>query len=144
MKLFSSTPDAWMNIKDIHTWGFPIYVLTSRSQISKDKIWNSKSRLGIYLGVFPVHASNMSLAYNLNTKHVSPQFHVVFDDEFMSLKVKNPDSLERILNLYHDKSWVKLVDDRFIIDEYTWKPRRLQDLNKDKESLKRKVSIPEM
>ena len=93
-----------MNMKDINTWGCPKYVLTSRSQDIKVKKWNSLSILGIYLFVSPIHSSTVSLVYNLNTKNVSPRFHIIFDDEFMSLNVKDSTSLEKILRLYHDLS----------------------------------------
>ena len=40
----------------------------------------------MYLGRSPVHASNVALVLNLNTGHVSPQYHLVFDDEFSTVK----------------------------------------------------------
>ncbi len=36
-----------------------------------------------------MHASNVGLVYNLETKHVTPQFHVIFDDDFSSVIVDN-------------------------------------------------------
>jgi hypothetical protein len=36
--------------------------------------------MGIYGGRLPSHASNVALILNPQTGHVSPQFHVVFDD----------------------------------------------------------------
>ena len=38
--------------------------------------------MGIYLGRSPAHAGNMALVLNTNTGLVSPQYHVVFDDDF--------------------------------------------------------------
>eukprot|EP00957_Ditylum_brightwellii_P141676 10793520-Ditylum_brightwellii.AAC.2 len=43
------------------------------------------SRVGVYLGHSPVHAGNVALALNLQTVHVSPQYHVGFDDEFTTV-----------------------------------------------------------
>ena len=74
-------------IKDYHTFGCPAYVLDARlcngSRVPK---WNPRSRRGIYLGMSPEHASNVALIYNPDTGFVSPQYHVVFDDEFTSVK----------------------------------------------------------
>ena len=41
--------------------------------------------MGIYLGPSCVHVSNVHLALNPRTGHVSPQFHVVFDDAFSTV-----------------------------------------------------------
>ena len=38
--------------------------------------------MGIYLGRYPSHAGNVALVLNPNTGLVSPQYHVVFDDDF--------------------------------------------------------------
>ena len=40
----------------------------------------------MYLGHSPVHAGSVALVLNLTTGHVSPQFHVVFDDEFSTVE----------------------------------------------------------
>jgi hypothetical protein len=48
--------------------------------------WKSRSWLGVYIGHSLVHAGNVPVVYNpLRTTHVSPQYHVVFDDQFTSL-----------------------------------------------------------
>ena len=39
-------------------------------------------QVGAYLGRLKQHASNVALILNLQTGHVSPQFHAVFDDNF--------------------------------------------------------------
>ena len=75
-----------LDIKEIHTWGCPCYVLDKRMQngnmIPK---WESRSRLGVYLGHSPCHAGSVALVLNPKTLHISPQFHVVFDDEFTTV-----------------------------------------------------------
>ena len=38
--------------------------------------------MGIYIGYSPCHAGSVALVLNLKTLHISPQFHVVFDDHF--------------------------------------------------------------
>ena len=44
--------------------------------------WKQRARLGIYLGPSPSHACTVALILNPRTGHVSPQFHVKFDDFF--------------------------------------------------------------
>jgi hypothetical protein len=41
--------------------------------------------VGIYVGRPPSHASNVGLILNPRTGHVSLQFHVVYDDDFMTV-----------------------------------------------------------
>ncbi|KAL7463725.1 hypothetical protein ACHAXS_009080, partial [Conticribra weissflogii] len=47
--------------------------------------WEPRARLGIYVGQSPHHAGNVALVLNPNTGLISPQFHVVFDDDFSTV-----------------------------------------------------------
>jgi hypothetical protein len=47
--------------------------------------WEPRSRLGIYVGHFSSHAGLVALVLNPRIGHVSPQFHVVFDDHFTTV-----------------------------------------------------------
>ena len=47
--------------------------------------WDPRSRLGIYVGRSPWHAGLVALVINPKTLHVSPQFHVNFDDDFFTV-----------------------------------------------------------
>ena len=42
--------------------------------------------MGIYLGHSPFHADNVALVFNLQTGHVSPQYHVIFDEQFTTVE----------------------------------------------------------
>ncbi len=42
--------------------------------------------MGIYVDGSPSHASNVALILNPRTEHISPQFHVVFDDDFTTVE----------------------------------------------------------
>ena len=66
-----------------HVWGCPCYVLDPVLQNNK-KIpkWNRRARMGQFLGFSRFHSSTVALVRNLHTGHVSPQYHVVFDDKF--------------------------------------------------------------
>jgi Reverse transcriptase (RNA-dependent DNA polymerase) len=66
-----------------HPFGCPAYVLDSQLQSGKTiPKWESRSRLGIYLGPSLQHARSVGLVLSLSTGMVSPQFHVRYDDEF--------------------------------------------------------------
>jgi hypothetical protein len=41
--------------------------------------------MGIYFGRSPSHASNVGLILNPRTGHVSPQFYVVYNDDFTTV-----------------------------------------------------------
>jgi hypothetical protein len=41
--------------------------------------------MGLYLGHSPTHAANISLILNPQTGHVSPQFHLIYDDDFVTV-----------------------------------------------------------
>jgi hypothetical protein len=45
----------------------------------------SKINICLYLGHSPFHAGSVALVYNPSTGHVSPQYHVVFDDDFTAV-----------------------------------------------------------
>ena len=63
--------------------GCPAYVLDPRRQDGhKLPKWQPQSRQVQYLGASPLHASTVGLVRNLYTGHISPQFHVVYDDFF--------------------------------------------------------------
>ena len=83
MENFASTT-TYITIKNHHTWGYLVYVLGAilQGNISGIPKREPHSRAGIYLGHSPFHAGSVALVLNLETRHVSPQFHVVIDDEF--------------------------------------------------------------
>ena len=75
-----------MEMKDLHTFGCPCYVLDRDLQNGgMTPKWDPRSRLGAYLGHSPCHAGSVALVLNPKTLHVSPQFHVAFDDTFSTI-----------------------------------------------------------
>jgi len=44
--------------------------------------WTPKPREAKLVGYSPLHASSVGMIRNLNTHHVSPQSHVMYDDFF--------------------------------------------------------------
>ena len=79
--------DVEANLKHMHTFGCPVYALDNSLQAGKYiPHWNSRARLGMYLGPSPRHAKTVSLVMNLSTGLVSPQFHVQHDEFFESIR----------------------------------------------------------
>ena len=81
-KFSDTTPE--INLENHYTWGCPVYVLDVilQGNISGLTKWEPRSHSGIYLGHSLFHVVSVALVLNPATGHVSPQFHVVFDDEF--------------------------------------------------------------
>ena len=66
-----------------HVWGCPGYVLEAKLQDGKKlPKWNRRARMGQFLGFSRQHSSTVALVRNLHTGYVSPQYHMVFDDNF--------------------------------------------------------------
>ncbi|KAL7532041.1 hypothetical protein ACHAXR_004390 [Thalassiosira sp. AJA248-18] len=75
-------------VKSYHTLFCPVYVLDARLQNAGGAgppKWEPRSRIGVYLGHSPFHAGSVALVWNPTTGRVSPQFHVVFDDDFSTV-----------------------------------------------------------
>ena len=85
IETFLMTPEK-LFLNTLHTWGSSFYVLDEKLQ-STNIIpkWDPRSQLHIYLGRSPCHAGPVALVLNPNTFHVSPQYHIVFDDDFSTV-----------------------------------------------------------
>ena len=79
-------------LRHFHAFGCPTYVVDSASQSGQSAPkWRQRSRLGVYLGLSPNHARSVALVLSPRTDHVSPQFHVKFDDFFETVQKKPTD-----------------------------------------------------
>ena len=91
-QMFSSTI-VQHNTKHQKTFGCPTYVLDSKLQSGNIfHKWNSRSKVGIYLGKSPQHSRNVALILDRFTGLVSPQFHIVHDNKFETLKQEKYES----------------------------------------------------
>jgi hypothetical protein len=74
--------------KQANVFGCPVYVLYAALQDGK-KIpkWSPHAHLGLFLGFSEVHSSQVPLILNVETKKISPQFHVIFDDNFHTVNL---------------------------------------------------------
>ena len=63
----------------------PTYVLDSHLQDGiKLPKWQLQACRAMFLEFSKLHSSTVGLVMNLNSKRVSPQYHVVYDDEFQT------------------------------------------------------------
>jgi hypothetical protein len=73
-------------LKTVQVFGCPCYVLQPTLQDGKKlPKWVPRTRRGQYLGISTRHSSTIGQIRNLDTGHVSPQFHVVYDPFFMTV-----------------------------------------------------------
>ncbi|GFH58478.1 hypothetical protein CTEN210_14954 [Chaetoceros tenuissimus] len=100
----------------VHVWGSPTYVLEKRLQDGmKIPWWKPRSTRGMYLGNARKYASDIPLILNVTTGSITPQFHVVFDDQFATVG-SSPDQLPD----FNSDEWNKLFGDsslQYVLDE---------------------------
>jgi len=85
---FSNVSGYKNRLSNYHTFGCPVYVLDARLQSTGGAgppKWDPRCRLGIYVGHSPAHAGSVALVLNPKTGLISPQYHVVFDDDFSTV-----------------------------------------------------------
>lgn len=84
--LFTGTTFPRHKLLQMHTWGCPVYVLDPKLQQGKKlPRWDARARRGMFVGFSSIHSSDVPLVLNLQTGHISPQFHVVFDNDFTTV-----------------------------------------------------------
>ena len=86
MKMFSKVK-CKSNLNKEHTFGCPVYVLNASLQAGNTiQKWDQRARLGTNLGSSPHHARSVSLILNLTSGLVSPQFHIIHDNFFETVR----------------------------------------------------------
>ena len=74
------------HIKQCHLFDYPFYILNDVLQDNKTQPKQlPRPRVGVYLGRSREHASNVSYVLNLKTGHISPQYHIIYDDDFTTV-----------------------------------------------------------
>ncbi|MGL5500991.1 MAG: hypothetical protein ACRDCK_07565, partial [Plesiomonas shigelloides] len=88
-----------VNVKHWIPFGSPVYVLEAKLQgsVAIFNKWQSRARLGIYLGRSPMHARSVALVLSLETGLVSPQYHVVFDPSFKTVHPEQSNQVPKCL-----------------------------------------------
>jgi hypothetical protein len=77
------------NLKYFHSFGCPAFVLDHRIKAAQkiDK-WSVRSKIGVFLRMSPRHTRSVGLILNVQTGHVSPQFHWKADSTFATVTGK--------------------------------------------------------
>jgi len=74
------------HLSDFCVFGHTVYILeknlTDSNSIPK---WKAQSYCSVYIGHSEHHASNVMVMWNPVTKLVSPQYHVIFNEEFTTV-----------------------------------------------------------
>ena len=99
--MITSTKSGHRDLLRSHVWGCPVYVLEPTLQDGKKlPKWNRRARMGQFLGFSRQHSSTVAMVRNLHTGYVSPQYHVVFDDNFQTVfsDGKSSEELDKICN----------------------------------------------
>jgi hypothetical protein len=92
----------------------PVYVLDRRTQegTSPPK-WTKRTTQKVYVGHLHHYSKSVPMVWDTKTKLVSPQFHVMFDDNFDTVQapnsnIKQADTMDRLF-----KTNVYTFDDPF-------------------------------
>jgi hypothetical protein len=106
-KLFTGQDAPW-SMSDFRVFGCPTYVLHKRLQDGDNyNKWRSRCWQGVYVSPSTCHASNIPLIFNPANSHISPQFHVTFDEGFTSVLNTDPTLSDKVLSkLYAKATWV--------------------------------------
>ena len=73
-------------LKKFHHFGCPVYVLGEDLKgDTKQHKWKQRTKVGMYLGRSKHHAADVSLILNTKANFITPQYHVLFDDDFHSV-----------------------------------------------------------
>jgi hypothetical protein len=101
-RLFTNQESPW-SLRDFRIFGSPTYVLQKELQdgMSFSK-WKPRAWKGVHIGHSTCHASSIPLIYNPETTHISPQFHVIYDEHFKTATGPTMDDnnqyLEKLFN----------------------------------------------
>ena len=96
------------NLEDFREFGSPVYILQKALQDgSSVPKWTPRSRQGIYVGFSTSHAGKVALIHDPRTTHVSPQYHVVFDEYFSSVSGPPKENIDKFLEkIYKSAAWL--------------------------------------
>ena len=114
--LFFKTRWSQTKFHDLHVWGCPVYVLDKTlSDGKKLPRWMPRSHREVFMGLSPKKSSTVPLVLNPGTGAITPQYHVVFNDEFTTIGT-NEDSMPDL----NSDLWAKLFGDssfQFVFDD---------------------------
>ena len=105
------------HLRRSHVWGAPMYVLDPSLQDGKKlPKFHARSRQGKFVGFSKHHSSNVALVLNRATGAISPQYHVVFDDYFQTVRGAT-DTADVDLNTINWENFITPVNSERYYDE---------------------------
>ena len=85
-EIWNWTRSTHSTLTNDHTWGCSVYMLHLQLQDGEElSKWKLRAQRGQYVGRSPNHASSVALVRHLWTNNLSPQFHIVFDNQFQTV-----------------------------------------------------------
>ena len=125
----SSLPSGY----DFHPFGCPVFVLESKLQSDSKGLpkWDPRARLGIFLGHSPLHAGSVALVLNPATGHVSPQYHLVFDDTFSTVSSMRTGTVPANWRQLVETSSFCSTDQNYDLNDIWFQESTLDDDNPD-------------
>jgi hypothetical protein len=129
-EIFTGVKSHYNKLLDFHPFGCPFFVLDpTLQQGQKLPCWKPRSRVGVYLGLSPNHASSIPLVLSTTTGLVSPQFHIVYDDYFTATNCLTMNTLPENWKHLLATSSIKYVDDDFEPQKFTTSSWYLNDVD---------------
>ena len=106
LECFSSTK-GHTRVKTFHIFGSPCCILDPKlCQKQYIPKWTPRSRKSVYLDISPQCAGSVALVLNLKSGYISPQFHIIFDDDFTTttarLTNKLPDNWDDLFKNHRE------------------------------------------
>ena len=72
---------------------------------------------GVYLGHSPCHSGNLVLLLNFISRHISHQYHIVFDDESSTFSYLESDTAPPNLKLICETSRKDVIDEEYKLSQ---------------------------
>ena len=120
------------DIRRMHVLFCPCFVLDARlAEGKKIPKFKMRSRMGQYLGTSRSHSSQVALVRNLHTEYISPQYHVLFDDDFETVYSggSSGDEFETIVNGLFETSLETYAEEEYDDDgELVYSPPPLDEV----------------
>ena len=136
-QVFTNDEFVTINKKHWKPFGCPVYVLDNDLQQNKPHPkWNTRSRVGIYLGQSPIHNHNVALVMDPKTGYVSPQFHVKFDPSFHTVR----DGVDIEINWLKATGFVETKNRRLKTDKKLEESKKRQKHSERPQVMSRKKS----
>jgi hypothetical protein len=108
-------------VQDFRVFRSPVYVLKKELQDgNKLSKWTSRSWQGVYIGHLNCHLGSIPLIYNPTSTHISPQYHVIFDEFFQTVTDTPGKTLDDHLDTLFGTTANWSYKDAFSNDPYTF------------------------